>query len=197
MFDYPTASALGLHLGASKAASVIDDAAASSALAGGGPASAAVSAEERRELRYQQALRQQYSGLKQYSGLQQQRPMSMGRPLQTTGAVGRRMLMTSSGGQQAAPSHAPLIVIESLVELSPLTRSTSGSGSVDGIQAMDPVGPVPLLRWDVEGGRPGVAIMARWGAFMPQVERFDAQVRKSLCAGDHPCLIPMTSSCIP
>ena len=50
----------------------------------------------------------------------------------------------------------------------------------------DPVGPVPLDRWDVEGGggggggdghhRRASADAMRFAAFLPGVERFDAQV---------------------
>ncbi len=40
----------------------------------------------------------------------------------------------------------------------------------------DPVGLVPLARWDVEGWPDWQATEARFGAFLPGVERFDAQV---------------------
>ena len=51
--------------------------------------------------------------------------------------------------------------------------------SPPGRDSDDPVGLVPLGRWDVEGGGGGGhrrALEARFAAFMPGVERFDAQV---------------------
>ncbi len=66
-----------------------------------------------------------------------------------------------------------LFSVSALVERSPLT-SKMGPGTRDVLAppfVLDPVDVVPLDRWEVEGGGP------RFGAFLPEAECFDAQVR--------------------
>ena len=163
VFDYPTIEALSQHLaGLSAPFKALATAAATS------PANVPPLQGSRR-----QALLQQY-------GLQASRPA-----LRPSTALQRGPLGAPSAFSSRGQTAKALICIESLVERSPFTGADQAAAlqaslrldGGGGVHRADPVGLVPLQRWDVEGGEHPQATAARFGAYLSAIDRFDAQVR--------------------
>lgn len=114
--------------------------------------------------------------------LLQQYGLLPSRPVPTPAAQRGLLGASSAVGSRGPP--AALICIESLVERSPFTGAGQAAAALHSSLQLDggagrradPVGLVPLQRWDVEGGEHPQATAARFGAYLSAIDRFDAQV---------------------